>query len=495
MEKLFADSENLDRIGVSTGDLHKVFSAIEEAGMQPIAEAATWRFPESAGAPRVPKRRANLLGGPVDLVAPQCIPPLDSEEYRRLSRIRDMMVAGLAREFPEVKLWMVGDELDFPYFDCRGVPLEPDDAVPFIADSLNGIGSAIKSVHPDAVVLAHYLGSREDPISLGSKQLQPKELIAQVEEEISRRGIRQRDLFEDWVSVLDPTLLEDRVPAPLPFADMGSITLSTGWQSPYFAEDFDYPDTSSLANSSSLWELWQSDLINRNTSAAVDDELGLVEFTSSQQFSSEGDRTEAGVDVVPDEYFAGAGGTYWEDSLWTAVHDFNPDDATSEPDGHAVVFIRVRNHGTTDQTRFGAIAMRGTGDCNYWCPSTADPCAAAQFTFETGSGGFETRMVCFHLSEDPFAEGNSSTYRVQIQEKRGRTMWNGFQPRWKAQVWRSGSSTVLGSTGWTGAETLTQNYDALIPELSGSRTGFGFGPSHHGVRLLSEFTGTTWWVY
>ena len=174
-----------------------------------IGTLPTWIFPPFAESPLEPPRLASTFTGVVPLSRLQCIPPIGSQEYRRLVSIRTQIWGRIVREFPEIINWILGPEPDLRYFvDCQGNTLgryDPHYMVRFIVDTLESLYPIIKNGNPCANVIADFRGR----YGWGSQSIRNR-----IRKEIQRRGGDPTEYYDLLVHQLAPSggIALDRFP-------------------------------------------------------------------------------------------------------------------------------------------------------------------------------------------------------------------------------------------------------------------------------------------
>lgn len=463
-------------------------AAVLEAGLIPLGAITSWVFPDWVEPPRVPAVSIPLLPG-IRRVRLACVPQGDKVEYARLRQSRAELVSTLAREFPQLDTWLVGNEPGFPYFDCEGQPLEPHAVIPFIVDTLSDVASSVRGRHPEARIVAHFLGRTISPLVIAGSQVQPKELITRVNAEIDARGSRDQ-YYDVWVTSIDPSLAEDRQEEehqPMDFS-----TRSAGWNVKWLEEFTTTADD--LVDDYSDWNSWRTDtqkvLVTTVPVASGKAYIELEDPRPDLDWSIGGAVTSGSVDVVPDEEFDAD--TY-QRNRWTAVSDFQAASSTNPAGAHSAVFIRVNDtewEEVEDQTRFGAIVFGGNvsaGNCSN------EPCGALQFTGESG----DTVLWTFELDELP-ASNPTHLYRVQIHEREYLHPLNWtWELQWMAEVWDLSEEPfqlIGASVDWIWEYTVENVWGIEIPGLEDSKLAFGLGPGWDGDQTV-ERTGTAYWIY
>lgn len=149
---------------------------------------------------------------------------------------------------------------------------------------------------------------------------------------------------------------------------------------------------------------------------------------------------------------------------------------------HTGVFIRMHDRedwSPPNPTRFGCtVYPTGEGRLQFTGEDLANP----------GSG--KNQLFSFSVSPNPFS--GSEMARVQVIEREWfhplSYLW---EPWWMAEVYQNGQRT--GYHDWVGSWTLEYIYGIGIPDLAGSRLGWGLIGSVNGIDV--ERTGTAYWVY
>ena len=492
-------------------EVRQVVNAAYDLGVTPVAITTSWVFPRALNAPSLPvSNAAKKIGTRVATL--NCIPPLGSDEYLRLSTLRNEMVRTLAKEFPEIRYWIVGFEPDFNFYDCTRRQLPFSDLITFFVDTLYGANMAIKTVAPQASVMGHFLGNVSTPIVLGGELVQPGQIIESVLLEINRRGGDLTDYFDSWTTSINPALTFDRFPdTAIPILQSsGSRQMfrstpntrkmfgsSSGWNV-FWLEEFTF--TIGDLSSRSEWQYCPSlqDPANINVASGKAEQA----LTTSEDFSC---AETVGTDVVPDQDFDTSP---WEGNAWTAVQDWNPEGTAISGEQHPPVCIRTHDvdyssaNGSADDnlTRFCGWPY-GDKECD------SDPgCGTTQFTGDVVDANppelATADLADFDFGLDPAPDftDTDKEYRSQIIEKAVSTYFPYVytQLKWKSNVvdiTDPSDIILLGtSSSWTSDWTLENTYDIETPSLSNSSAAFGLGPGHVGA-VDTTRTGTSYWVY
>lgn len=478
----------------ATSKHHSQVEEAQKAGLTPIATSTAWVFPPFAGAPQVPLTKV-ILFTDVPEARINCVPPRETAEYQRLVGIRNALWGTLAREFPELDLWVVGYEPNFLFYDCDGRELEFQSLLAFFADTLEGANKAIKSQNPDAIVVAHFLGRSTSPIFVRGQLIQPREIIDGVLLEIARRKDVQSEYFDEWAFTLDPELTLDRYPQASVPLSLGSANLTSGWNTKYL-EEFT-TNTSDLEFTYADWADPRTPITTTIVATTVSNGLAHVSISGTWPVIGGAVTEQNGPDVVPDQEFQTQ---YPERNKWTAVMDFFPVTSTYEAGAHAAVFLRVLDRTwqtVPDQTRFGAFAYRGPMTLGQDCEN--EPCGALQFSGDdvtaspAQSAGKQT-LFNFPLTELPW-NYSSHLYRVQIHERQVFHPLNfQYELRWQAEVWDLTDSNLVGQSTEIWEWSLPNILGIAVPSIDSSKLFFGLGPGSSGG-IDVERTGTAWWGY
>ena len=177
VQELFRDQDDAGRLNQSSVNRRR--SEIQDdpnSGITMIGTLPAWVFPSFVQAALEPSfgKHFDIIGVKVPEARLQCIPALDSEEYRRLIEVRNQMWETIIRAFPEIDDWLVGPELSYSVFvDCKGDQLSVSDLVRFIVDTLEELHPVITAENSDAQVIAHFLGDPWIPIIIRGQRVQP----------------------------------------------------------------------------------------------------------------------------------------------------------------------------------------------------------------------------------------------------------------------------------------------------------------------------------
>ncbi len=384
------------------------------------------------------------------------------------------MYRTLVKEFPQLEYWVLGYEPNFEFYDCEGKRLGLEELIVFFADTLEECTTVIKSVAPETTVIAGFLGGSGSPITVDNKLIQPRTIVALVEAEISQRGGRQSDYFDEWITSLDATLYEDRYPTePTMFFPGSGEAKSGGWGTTYWHDDFDR--TASDLNDDADYDFDDPILHTGLVPVDIDVDEGndraelRLENVVSGKESIAAMMTEyldPHKKVVPDEDFDS---DTLERNLWTAVGDFYPVQAPSLDKVHFGVFIRCHDRPDLDEpnpTHFGTISYDRDAAHGGICGANDDEgCGGLQFQGGDEDGDDIQGLILYELS----AEISSGQHRLQILEREYFHLLNlSWQLQWRSEVWKLGSSPALGYWDWVWEWTVENVYGVMIPELDGS---------------------------
>ncbi len=139
----------------------------------------------------------------------------------------------------------------------------------------------------------------------------------------------------------------------------------------------------------------------------------------------------------------------------------------------------------SNQTRFGTFVYRSD-----------QPTGVLQFQGDSidHPGSYEQGLPSFTLSEEPFQDTTGKLFRNQIIEKEEDTLFRGYLPTWRAEVWDLTNGSLLGASNWISFFTVQNYYRMYIPARSGSRVMIGLGPGNGGT-YGAERVGTAYWLY
>ncbi len=115
-----------------------------------------------------------------------------------------------------------------------------------------------------------------------------------------------------------------------------------------------------------------------------------------------------------------------------------------------------------------------------------------QFTGDdlASPGHGKSQLFSFAVSPNPFA--SSDLARVQIIEREWfHPLSFVWEPWWMAEVHQNGQR--IGYRDWVGSWTLENVYGIGVPDLTGSKLGWGLTGDANGIDV--ERTGTAYWIY
>lgn len=447
-----------------------------DSGEVPIGTISTWSFPEFVNSPKVPNKDVQ---SDVQTAQRSAIPSFNDPEYARLVEIRAQIFENIAAEFPEIDQWIVGYEANYVFKDLKGNDLDLDSYASFALDSLESATDVIKKVNPKAVVIGHFIGRWEIPIMISGDMVQPIEVINKFNEAIIERGTKEEIYFDQFITDLVPSLADDRA-EDLPGVMYGSK--SAGWNTKW-SETFSTA-TGDLAANYADWEDIRTTIYKEDVAVSSGDAHCIL---GDRVLGTVAGAKTDGVTVVPSA--AEFDDNFSEKDYWTAVMDFDPIDKTDNDDSeHTGVFIRVNDRtwdSDPNQTRFGTIVY--TNDTN-----------VAYLQFEGNHDGDSTEGIqhfeSFYLSEQPFDDGTTTTWRLQIHERKVLQIDYSYELQWKGEIWKS--ATRKGYSSWIEASTV-EDSEVDIPELSGSGYLFGFvtNETSSDGEMDVAFDATAYWEY
>ena len=413
VQELFRDQDDAARLNQSSATRSRSdVQGDADSGITTIGTLPAWIFPSFSQAALEPSfgEHFDITGVKVPEARLQCIPDLDSEEYRRLIEVRNQMWETIIRAFPEIDDWLVGLEPSYSVFvDCKGVPLSVDDLVRFFVDTLEELHLVITAENSEAQMIAHFLGDPWIPIVIRGERVQPSDIRSRMQTEIESRNGLAADYYDQLAEELDSSLVADRFPERIPPVTASSESDSSdesssqtrssdtcigtqvdGWNEK-FEEPFDTDVDDLVTDTRYSWSPWRTDTgrVHLPVQRVVDEKLEML-ITDPEPFSKSssvaGAVTDSSVDIVPAECFDEVTVFPRRKDRWTAFSDFYAIKDTNSGPAHAAVFLRVRDRTWTgerknemgqyvsttspEQTRFGAFVFgRNTaaGCCNVWC--------------------------------------------------------------------------------------------------------------------------------
>ena len=118
VQELFRDQDDAGRLNQSSVNRRR--SEIQDdpnSGITTIGTLPAWVFPSFVQAALEPSfgEHFDIIDVKVPEARLQCIPALDSEEYRRLIEMRNQMWETIIRAFPEIDDWLVGPEPSYSH--------------------------------------------------------------------------------------------------------------------------------------------------------------------------------------------------------------------------------------------------------------------------------------------------------------------------------------------------------------------------------------------
>ena len=472
IQELFRDQDNTARLNQSS--VTRSRSAVQDdadSGITTIGTLPAWVFPAFVQAALEPSfaEHFDLTGTRVPEARLQCIPALDSEEYRRLIDVRNQMWGTIIRALPEIDDWLVGPEPSYSVFvDCKGVPLSVDDLVRFFVDTLEELHPVVTAENSEAQVIAHFLGDPWIPIVIRGERVQPSDIRTRMQTEITARNGLAADYYDQLAEELDSSLLLDRIPERIPPVtdssesdssdERSSQTRSShtcsgtqvdGWNKK-FEEPFDtnVDDLVTAANYS--WSPWRTDT-NRihlppmpvmGATMTMDGELimSISEPPMPKKNTAAGTVTDSSVEVVPAECFDEATVFPRRKDRWSASSDFYAKADTKAGPAHAAVFLRVRDRSwgdppVPDQTRFGTFVYGrniAAGCCNTWCGAlqlTGDDIYAPDYPADSSAEGkkrAKLKLLLFRVEESTASQTEGGTEEGSESEQCGGTnlLWD-----------------------------------------------------------------------
>jgi hypothetical protein len=462
---------------------HSLIAHAADLNLGIIGTSTTWIFPPGAQPTLVPPDPdAESLEVPERRIA--CVPGLDTEEYVRLRGLRARMWATYVREFSEVDTWIIGFEPDFPFYACDGRQLSLDQVVRFAADALGDLKGSISAENAGATVIGHFLGVSGIPLRVNGQLVQPKQIVEGLADEIRRRGHQTSDYFDQLASALDPTLLDDRYPELPLNLESTCYTCSKDYctsTAPWSCAGWNVKccEEFQVASSDVVRDYWEWDEWLTSAQPVSPSASGGWAQIRLQPGSLGGAVSHPQLDIVPDIEFDSE---VLERNRWTAVQDFRRAGIPEPGSAHAGAFIRMHdrpNWQPPNPTRFGCIVYpTGEGKLQFTGDDLAEP----------GQG--KSQLFSFTVSPNPFASPDLA--RVQIIEREWlhplRGLW---EPWWMAEVHQNGKR--IGYRDWVGSWTLENVYGIGVPDLTGSKLGWGLTGDANGIDV--ERTGTAYWVY
>ena len=422
VQELFRDQDDAARLNQSSATRSRSdVQGDADSGITTIGTLPAWIFPSFSQAALEPSfgEHFDIIGVKVPEARLQCIPDLDSEEYRRLIEVRNQMWETIIRAFPEIDDWLVGPEPSYSVFvDCKGVPLSVDDLVRFFVDTLEELHLVITAENSEAQMIAHFLGDPWIPIVIRGERVQPSDIRTRMQTEIESRNGLAADYYDQLAEELDSSLVADRSPEYIPPATASSGSDSSnesssqtrsshecsgtqvdGWNEK-FEEPFDTDVDDLVADTRYSWGPWRTDTTTVHlpvqpvvgAGLEMDGELVMdlpnpADYEKSNSVA--GAVTDSSVDVVPVDCFDEVTVFPRRKDRWTAFSNFKAITDTNSGPAHAAVFLRVRDRTWTEdteevvdgisqyvsqpidnQTRFGAFVYgrnTATGCCNVWC--------------------------------------------------------------------------------------------------------------------------------
>ena len=281
VQELFRDQDDAARLNQSSATRSRSdVQGDADSGITTIGTLPAWIFPSFSQAALEPSfgEHFDITGVKVPEARLQCIPDLDSEEYRRLIEVRNQMWETIIRAFPEIDDWLVGPEPSYSVFvDCKGVPLSVDDLVRFFVDTLEELHLVITAENSEAQMIAHFLGDPWIPIVIRGERVQPSDIRSRMQTEIESRNGLAADYYDQLAEELDSSLVADRFPERIPPVTASSESDSSdesssqtrssdtcigtqvdGWNEK-FEEPFDTDVDDLVTDTRYSWSPWRTD--------------------------------------------------------------------------------------------------------------------------------------------------------------------------------------------------------------------------------------------